>query len=91
MRRIFLLVLVSLWPSFVAAQQPVLPSCEEQLAVVQATLVFTRVTRNQGEETAGRVSTTLQKQIEALQHELAVLKKASPSVPPSVPNQDPQS
>ena len=91
MRTIFLLALVSLWPFCVAAQQLGPSSCQEQLAEVQATLFFTRASRNQGEETAGRVSTTLQKQLEALQHELAVLKKASPSVPPSVPNQDPQS
>ena len=88
---LFLLVLVSLWPLLVAAQQPVPPSCEEQLAEVRTTLFFTRASRNQGEETAGRVSTTLQKQLEALQHELAALKKVPTSIPPSVPSQDPHS
>ena len=91
MRTIFLLVLVSMWPRCVAAQQPVPPSCQEQLAEVQTTLFFTRTSRNQGEEMAGRVSTTLQRQIEALQHELEALKKVPTAVPPSVPSKDPQS
>lgn len=63
------------------AQQ--LPSCEDQLAEVVATLSFTRASRQTTEETAGRVTATLQKRLDASLKELD--KRDHPASPvPSV-------
>ena len=54
--------------SSLSAQQP--PSCEDQLAEVVATLSFIRASRHTTEETAGRVTATLQKRLDASVKEL---------------------
>lgn len=64
------------------------PSCEEQLAQAQTTLMFTRAGRNGTEENAGRVMATLQKQVEMLQHELDALKKTKQSDKEEKPDKD---
>ena len=71
---------ISAMTSGVGWGQQVQPSCEEQLANAQTTLMFTRAGRQGTEENAGRVATTLQRQLEALQHELDALKKAQTTV-----------
>lgn len=54
------------------------PSCEEQLAEVQTTLSFVRASRQTSEETAGRVTATLQKRLDAVLKEVEALKKRPP-------------
>lgn len=70
-------ILLGVLPQLLGAQQP--PSCEDQLAEVQATLSFVRASRQSTEETAGRVTVALQKRLDAslkdvekLQHPPAV-------------------
>ena len=58
------------------------PTCEEQLGQVINALAFVRSGRQQIEDTAGSVTSRLQKQIEALEHQLNALKKAQPPAPP---------
>ena len=66
------------------AQQ--LPSCEDQLAETLATLSFVRAARQGTEETAGRVTATLQKRLDTsvkeadtLRHPATPVQELSPS------------
>ena len=84
MRTLFLLVLVSLWPLCVAAQQSIPPAqapptCDEQLATATTMLAFLRANRQFTEETAGRVVAQLQAQLDTLRQDLAVLRHAASS------------
>ena len=87
-RYIFCLILLlfSILSQPLYAKQP--PSCEDQLAEVVATLSFVRASRQTTEETAGRVTATLQKrldtsvkEVEKLQHPAPPTKESSPSEP----------
>ena len=63
---------ILLYASSVLAQVP--PSCEEQLAETETTLMFVRVSRQTTEDTAGRVAARLQKRLDAALHEIESLK-----------------
>ena len=78
---IFCLVLLSALtfiPSLDAQQT--LPSCEEQLAETLATLSFVRSSRQVTEDTAGRVTATLQKRLETNVKELDKLQHPAPPI-----------
>ena len=74
----------------VSGQQP--PSCEDQLAEVQATLSFVRASRHTTEENAGRVTAALQKRLNTSLKELDKLRHPEPaaqeSPAPEVPQKD---
>lgn len=64
------------------AQQP--PSCEDQLAEALTTLSFVRASRQTTEETAGRVTATLQKRLDASLKEAEKLQQHRvPDIPES--------
>ena len=76
---------------FPAAAQEAL-SCEDQLAEARATLSFVRASRQTTEDTAGRVTATLQKRLDASLKELDKLRHPEPaaqeSPAPEVPQKD---
>ena len=79
------LLLLGILSSPLGAQQP--SSCEDQLAEIQSTLAFVRAARQTTEETAGRVTATLQKRLDVSVKEIDKLRhpetpaQASPSGP----------
>ena len=64
--------------SSLSAQQ--LPSCEDQLAEVRATLSFVRAARQTTEETAGHVTAALQKRLDTSLKDLDKRSHSQPSV-----------
>ena len=72
------------------AQQP--PSCEDQLAEVIATLAFVRSGRQNTEDTAARVTATLQKRLDISLKELDKRNNPKPTAQessvPATPEKD---
>ena len=75
----FVLLCVFTLASSLSAQQ--LPSCEDQLAEVHATLSYVRAARQTTEETAGRVTATLQKRLDTSLKELDKRSHPEPAAP----------